>query len=217
VSRWSPSLITTANDRTMRVEVDLWNRSKAEYDRFIDHLKQAAAAGGRGLRDGQGLKRGQGEGLVSIRGILPVLPDLWANLTSMATAPVEKLGVLPVLPEFHSRKDPKKPLPAPPALTPGMYGKMRLVLQQFQDAHLIPSSAIYSQGGSPYLYLLDDKNVAHLYAIDIQVDDGKLALVNLIDPTTDAKRSLTDRDVVVASNQGELSEGQVVKTTVKEW
>jgi hypothetical protein len=195
VSRWSPSLITPSNDRTMRVEVDLWNHGKAEYDKFLSFLKQEAAAGSKRLKDGQGLKGGQGQGLEGI------------------------VGVLPVQPEFRSRHDPKKEVPAPPPLTPGMYGQMKLVLRQFQDAHLIPSHAIYSQGGSPYLYLVDGKHVAHLYSIDIQVDDGKLAKVSLIDMVNgvEVRRDLTDHDVIVASNQGELSEGQAVKPTPADW
>jgi hypothetical protein len=195
VSRWSPSLITPSNDRTMRVEVDLWNHGKAEYDKFLTFLKQEAAASSKRLKDGQGLKGGQGQGLEGL------------------------VGVLPVLPEYRSRDDRKKAVPAPPALTPGMYGQMKLVLRQFQDAHLIPSNAIYSQGGSPYLYLVDGHHVAHLHSIDIQVDDGKLAKVSLIETVNgvEVRRGLTDQDVIVVSNQGELSEGQAVKPTATDW
>jgi multidrug efflux pump subunit AcrA (membrane-fusion protein) len=175
VSRNSGSLITPSNDRTLRVEVDLWNRSADEYRKFVE---EETANGGKGLKG----------------------------------------GVLPLLPLARSRHDPKKELPAPPSLTPGMYGRMRLVLKKFQNAYLIPSSAIYSQGGSPYLYLAE-KNVARLVPIDVQVDDGKLAKVSLEETVNgaDVKRDLTDKDVIVASNQGELSDGQPVKPAASAW
>jgi multidrug resistance efflux pump len=172
VSRFSPSLITESNDRTMRVEVDLWNRSGGEYAAFVDKER---ATGGAGLKGG----------------VIPLLPEIRGRLGK------DYSGV-------H--------------LLPGMYGRMRLVLERIQNAHLIPSGAVFSQGGKPYVYLVQD-NVAHLTPVELQVDDGRLAKVVLTETVNheEIKRDPTDQDVIVLSNQGELSDGQVVRTTPADW
>ncbi len=50
VTRRSPSLQTPAHDRTMRVEVDFYNRSEAEYRQFLARAKQNKGAK---LKDGK--------------------------------------------------------------------------------------------------------------------------------------------------------------------
>jgi multidrug efflux pump subunit AcrA (membrane-fusion protein) len=171
VSRFSPSLITASSDRTMLVEVDLWNSSPDKYEPFV---KAAKARGLEGLRGK----------------VLPVLPSL---------------------------RGPKGPV-AEAQLLPGMYGTMRLMLQSFQNAHLIPTGAVFSQGGKPYVFVVKD-DVVHEYPVEVQVDDGVLAKVALIETVNgeDVKRDLQDDDVIVLSNQGQLSEGEMVKPTLTDW
>jgi multidrug efflux pump subunit AcrA (membrane-fusion protein) len=48
VTRFAPSLVTSAHDRTMRVEVDLWNESPEQYQKFIADKKNLAD-----LKEGQ--------------------------------------------------------------------------------------------------------------------------------------------------------------------
>jgi multidrug resistance efflux pump len=172
VSRFAPSLITASNDRTMRVEVDLWNRAPEKYPEFV---RRERAAGGAGLKD----------------------------------------GVYPLLPTVHRRG---ALAPEGAQLTPGMYGKMRLVLQRFQNAALIPSGAVFSQGGKPYVFLVRD-NAAYLTPVEVQVDDGNLAKVTLVETVNreEVKRDPTADDVLVLTNQGELSDSQPIKPTVTGW
>jgi multidrug efflux pump subunit AcrA (membrane-fusion protein) len=98
-------------------------------------------------------------------------------------------------------------------LYPGMFGTMRLVLRKFQDAFLVPSSAVFTQGGKPYIYQVKDGK-AHLVPVERQLDDGKLAKVAVIVRVGDeeVKQNLTGAEEIVATNQGELSDGQPVKT-----
>jgi multidrug efflux pump subunit AcrA (membrane-fusion protein) len=172
VSRYSGSLINEANDRTMRVEVDLWNRS---VEKFKEFQQKEKASGGAGLKD----------------------------------------GVMPLEPVFHG---PRAPEARAAHLLPGMYGRMRLVLQHFENAHLIPSGAVFSQGGKSYVYLVKN-NIAHLCPVEVQVDDGQLAKVLLVETINheEVKRDPTNEDILVLTNQGELSDGQLIRPTLTDW
>jgi multidrug resistance efflux pump len=102
-------------------------------------------------------------------------------------------------------------------LLPGMIGTMRLVFQT-QSAYLLPSSAVFSQGGKPYIYEVKN-GVAHLQPVEVQVDDGRLAKVAVIVQVgkEEVKKDLTGEEIIVASNQGELSDGQAVRATMVDW
>jgi multidrug resistance efflux pump len=169
VTRFAPSLINSANDRTMRVEVDLWNGDPAGYEAFIAREK---ASGGAGLKGGKE----------------PLLPTV------------------------------RGPVSGDVRLTPGMYGKMRLVLRKLTKVPLIPSSALVNQGGKSYLFLVQDGR-AHQYPVEVQVDDGKMAKVVLEETINgqDVPRELTPNDVIVYTNQGELTDGQAVRATPTKW
>lgn len=171
VTRFAPSLLNDANDRTMRVEVDLWNRSPEDYKAFLatenakpipfDDLQEARP---------------------------PLLPQLQGRL-----------------PSAHSQT----------LILPGMIGRMTLVLRKFQGARLVPVTAIVSHGGRPFIYLVQD-GVAHLQPVEVEIEDGKVALVQLLDSNGAITGGLTGDEVVIVSNQGELSEGQPVEPTLVE-
>jgi hypothetical protein len=169
VSRFSPSLINMANDRTMRVEVDLWNYDRAKYQSFI-----ATARANKGA-------------------------DL-------------KGGVEPLLPQVKGSVD------GDVRLTPGMYGTMRLVLKKLTKVPLIPSAALFTQGGRSYLFLVQS-GVARQHLVDVQVDDGTVAKV-VLHETVDGRptqRDLSANDVIVFTNQGELTDGQAVQPERTRW
>jgi multidrug efflux pump subunit AcrA (membrane-fusion protein) len=171
LTRWSPSLQTPAHDRTMRVEVDLYNRGPRSYQEFLAREK---ATGNADLKGGK----------------LPVFPEVSNRLK-------EKLGTN--------------------RLMPGMYGTMKLALRKFQNANLIPSQAVFSKGGKPYIFLVKD-GVAHLTPVEVQVDDGVLAKVVVTGgPRGERRRELTGDEQVVLNNQGELSDGQAVKPDLVNW
>jgi multidrug efflux pump subunit AcrA (membrane-fusion protein) len=173
VTRYSQSLQNPSDDRTMRVEMDLYNRGPKAYRDFLNREK-ATKPPFRGLKGGK----------------MPIFPEVSSRLR-------EKLGIT--------------------RLMPGMYGTMKLVLRNFRNAHLIPSQAVFSKGGKSYIYLVKD-DTAHLTTVDVQVDDGVLAKVVVLEGNRrDRRRELTPEDRIVLSNQGELSDAQTVKPSKVAW
>jgi HlyD family secretion protein len=170
VTRFAPSLVNAEHDRTMPVQVDLWNRDPALYDSFLKAEKAKPVP----------------------------FDDL-------------KKGPPPLLPEFTTRAGAAKPT----RLLPGMFGTMTLVLHKFEGARLLPSEALVSRGGRPYIYLAREGK-AHLQPVEVQVNDGKVAVVELLGANGALQGHLTGDEVVIVSNQGELSEGQPVAPTVAE-
>jgi multidrug resistance efflux pump len=171
VTRYSPSLLNPEHDRTMRVEVDLYNGSAAEYAAFVAREK---ATGNADLKSRR----------------LPSLPTLAGGQTR-----TEALGLLP-----------------------GQYGKMRLVLRSFQKAYLLPSSAVFSQGGTSYVFVVKDGRAIKV-PVEIQVDNGRTVKLVLLETVggAEVRRDLSGDEEIVASNQGELSNGQAVRITRVDW
>jgi HlyD family secretion protein len=171
VTRFSPSLQTPEHDRTMRVDVDLFNGSASDYARLVERAKASGNAGLKGRT-------------------LPVFPTINGDSSAGLAG----------------------------RLLPGMYGTMRLSLQKFADASLVPSTALVNEGGRHFLYLVKDGK-AKRALVDRQLDDGRLAKVALIETVggREVRRPLTGQETVVISNQGELSDGVAVKSTPTEW
>jgi multidrug resistance efflux pump len=167
VMRTSDTLETSEHDRTMRAEVDLFNGTAEEYQRFVARAKASG----------------------------------FADLKGRA---------LPLFPEGAAKA---KPGPGPDGrLLPGMFGTARLQLQKFADAFLVPSTALVSQGGRSFLYLVRDGRAVRV-PVEVQFYDGREAKVALLERVggQEVRRELTGDDVVVASNQGELADGQPVR------
>ncbi len=196
VTRFSPWIQN--HDRTMRVEVDLYNDTPENYQRYIAKIaadRVLAFAAHTPLDLASLLLSGQ---------------VFWNKETKSTNDP------LPQLPKVSGET-------ANPKLLPGMSGYMRLNLRSFRDAYLLPSSAVFTRGGKPYLMEVKD-GVAHLLPVHVQVNDGKLAKVTVIadagSPTNDEPevlRELTGNEVIILNRQSELSEGQPVKVTLEKW
>jgi multidrug efflux pump subunit AcrA (membrane-fusion protein) len=167
VTRFSPSLVSPEHDRTMRVEVDLYNGSAEEYAAFAAREKATGNA------------------------------DL-------------KSRKLPAFPAVAGQEKRTEPL----GLLPGQYGKMRLILRSFKTAYLLPSSAVFSQGGTSYVFLVKDGRAVKM-PVEIQADNGKTVKLVLLETVggAEVRRELTGEEEVVACNQGELSNGQAVRMT----
>lgn len=86
-------------------------------------------------------------------------------------------------------------------LLPGMYGTMRLMVRSFQNIDLLPSQVVSRRGGVPFVFVVDQGLIRQI-PVTVEFDDGTLC--RLRGP------GLTSASDVVASNQGELSEGQKV-------
>jgi multidrug resistance efflux pump len=104
-------------------------------------------------------------------------------------------------------------------LLPGMNGTMYIKLNQFDNAYLVPSSAVFIRGGKPYVALAD-KGQTHMAQVAVQVNDGKLAKIALIKRDAAGRETLvelTGREEIVASRQAELDEGQAIQANLQDW
>ncbi len=148
VSRFSP--IINPTDRMVRVEVDVYNGSADDYQRFVARqlsrttlpllspgLGGLAAAGAGHMSDLSAFKGG-GWGSV-------LVPD-WAG--------------------------------APPTarVVPGMTGTMRVALDNIAGAYLVPSTAVFTRGGVPAVMLVEDGRT-RVAPVTVQVNDGRVARV----------------------------------------
>src|SRR5262249_9008978 len=126
VTRRSPAI--DVGDRTMRVEVDLYNDGKENYAKFV-------ARGVANFLAPMGAS--QPAEIVMINAASRMY---WARNVKGYTSsfPLMPRVSGKSLQDFH--------------LLPGMSGYMRLMLQKFQDCYLIPSSAIFTRGGKPYIF-----------------------------------------------------------------
>jgi hypothetical protein len=97
---------------------------------------------------------------------------------------------------------------------------MKLRLQDLKNAPLLPSSAVFSQGGKPYIYLVKG-GVAHLVPVEVPFDDGVLAKVSVLERGGKGHglrgRDLRKDELVVLSNQGELSDRHPVTVNLVGW
>jgi hypothetical protein len=123
---------------------------------------------------------------------------------------------LPALPVVSGRAEAQQ-------LTPGMSGYMRLNLQAFHNAYLVPSSAVFTRGGKPYIMEVKD-GLTQLLSVHVQVDDGKLAKVSVIVRAESPERGepavlrdLTGDEVILLNRQTEIGDGQAVKVTLEKW
>jgi multidrug resistance efflux pump len=188
VTRFPPSLSNPEHDRTMIVEVDLWNGSKEEYDQKI-----------KDDRFRSGLKKGMPG---DPRKGMPILPEI------RGVPGVKEIKGLPGTKDTTVAGRQLR-------LLPGMFGEMTLVLRKFENTYMLPSAVIITPGGFPYIYVVRD-NKAHLQPVRVQVDDGKLVKVELLDNDGVVLGDLTGTEEIIVSNQGELAEGQLVKPTLVE-
>ena len=173
VTRYPDSLVNPRKDRTLPVEVDLWNEDPAEYAKKMNDKKFTDR-----------LKKG---------------------------LPGDPLNGRPIVPQIKGKLAAGRRM----HLMPGMFGDMTLVLQKFDHAYLLPSKAIVTIGGYEYIYVVQDGK-AHLQPVKVTADDGKLALLELLNSNGEVVGPLTGKEEVIVTNQGELSEGQLVKPTLLE-
>jgi len=109
-------------------------------------------------------------------------------------------------------------------LKPGMYGSMKLILQRFDKAHLVPSGAVFERNGKTYIFEVRDE-VAALVPVHVQFEDGIEAkiikLVRQISQKTGEPETVTlelsGNEEIIRSGQGEIADGQRVRSHLVEW
>lgn len=188
-------------DRTMRVEVDLYNGTRADYDRYV------------------------ARGLATYFTAFAMPAPLETALSASAARSVwsANLKGRPELVPPYPTVSGEQPANQSRRLLPGMYGSMRLMLSQFQGSYLLPSGAVFSKGGKLYIARVKDGKVQML-PVRVQIDDGMLTKLQVIvreaDPIrgeSEQTRELAGDEEIVRGNQGELTEGQSVNATLVNW
>ena len=118
---------------------------------------------------------------------------------------------------------PPSPADSPRRLVPGMTGAMKLLLRRFADAYVLPSRAVYTRGGKPYILVVRD-GVTHQVPVRVQVNDGRVAQVAVVTRRKDATGAarevlaeLTGDELVVDTRQLELGDGAAVAPAVTDW
>jgi multidrug resistance efflux pump len=200
VARVSRSIQNT--DRTMRVEVDLWNDTPTNYNRFKSKCL------------GTWLSSLSASSPLGFAPLMAAGVDTWSKEVKDPSDP------FPTLPEASEKND------TPLTLLPGMSGYMRLNLRQFRGAFLLPSCAIFSQGGKAYIMearRVESHTLSHMIPVRVQINDGRYARVSIIaqeaDPShgkTEVLRELTGNEVIILSRQVEIGEGQELEVHLEE-
>jgi multidrug resistance efflux pump len=197
ITRFSRSI--RDKDRTMRVEMDLYNDGEAKYNEFV-----AKGVGGFLARLGS----------VS-------LPESITLAAASRTAWGQRMKAgddpMPLMPTVTGRALRAR------RLLPGMSGTMRLLLNRFANSYLLPSCAVFSKAGRPHIMEVVDGK-AHLVPVHVDLNDGKLAKIRLIVQEGNPKlgvqevlQKLTGHEEIVASRQQELSDGQAVQPCPEDW
>jgi multidrug resistance efflux pump len=197
VTRFAPSVMN--QDRTMRVEVDLFNGDVSEYARYLGQYFScrfavtAAAAPAQAVALAAGGRDALGPRLKSISDPLPLFPHVEGGAAGATR------------------------------LLPGMSGQMRVQLQKFADAFLLPSSAVFTRGGKPYILEVRDGKT-ELVPVRVQVNDGRLAKVAVVARSNNIRtgesetiRELNGTEMIVASRQVEIGAGHAVRTVLEDW
>jgi HlyD family secretion protein len=194
LTRFTP--VIDAGDRRVRVEVDLFNGSHEEYQQRTGR-SIAAALTSLGVMSPLNAAASTGVDCCQLR------------LTHKGT-----LDAFPSCPGWNGGKR---------HLIPGMNGSMQLVLNQFSDAYLLPASAVFSVGGTPFILVVEDGRTRRL-PVKVQVNDGKLVKLAVVESSRDphgrrqeSTHELTGNELIVASRQMEVGEGQRVKVVAGEW
>ena len=197
VSRFAPAV--QASDRTVRVELDLFNDGAMAYKSFL--AKSLAA---------------------SLAPLAAVTPFGRASLESAGReiTRLDRKGAedrLPPLPMISGS------VSGEPRLLPGMVGTIRLQLRRFADAYVLPATAVFSRGGKTYILEVRG-GVTTLVPVVVQVSDGSVAKVALVTKTSDGRGGTRDvlghlngSEEIVVSRQQEFPPGKPVKTALGHW
>jgi multidrug efflux pump subunit AcrA (membrane-fusion protein) len=192
VTRFSSSIDPT--DRTRRVEVDVYNGTRRDYQKM---LVRAAAE----------------------TAIAPMVPlDPFTSVVAAGTAQVLTKADHKGWHEGAALTPDWGDDPRPGLIIPGMNATARVYLDRFTNAYLLPASAVYSKGGRAYLLTVQD-GVTKAVPVAVLVNDGRLVRVGVLGTVNGrpVTRELTGKEVIVSARQQEVGEGQRVEPVFEEW
>lgn len=149
VTRFAP--VIDGSDRTLRVELDIYNGTPSDYRSFQAAALAGAAAplaGGTGLGSAGAFLAAEAQRQMCTKG-----------LSDRAPVCLGPSGAGP--------------------LVPGMTASMKVFLDRVATAHLLPASAAYVRGGKTYVLLVRD-GVTVEVPVRVQVNDGRMVKVGLL-------------------------------------
>lgn len=200
ITRYSSMI--DGKDRTLRLELDVYNGTRAGFNELI--------ARGVGLE----LATASPSSPLSVLAVFAAGRATWAK---------EMKGKLTEFPQYPGSLADKIDASQSGVLQPGMYGTIRLVFRQLAGARLLPASVVFSQGGKQMVAVVEN-GAARLIPVRVQVNDGIMAKIVLIEKEADALkgtpeelRDPKDGEQFVLNNQAELSNGSKVNVTPTKW
>jgi hypothetical protein len=104
-------------------------------------------------------------------------------------------------------------------IVPGTTATVRLDLERFADAYLLPSGAVFGRAGQSYILVVEN-GVTRSVPVSVQVNDGRLVKVATVVPAAGGRqvtRELTGNEVIVSTRQLEVGDGQKVEAVVESW
>lgn len=181
-------------DRTMRVEVDVYNGTQEEYRAMLARCAVEAT-------------------------ILPQVPlDPFAAAAAMRLGHLLSRGETKGWQEGRALNPDWGPTGRYTAIVPGTAATMKLDLDRFAHAMMLPVGAVYGKAGQSYILVVED-GVTRDVPVAVQVNDGRLVKV-AIQTTVGGRRvtrELTGSEVIVATRQVEIGEGQRVQPVFEKW
>ncbi|HJZ92797.1 MAG TPA: efflux RND transporter periplasmic adaptor subunit [Gemmataceae bacterium] len=192
VTRFSP--VIDGQDKNMRVEVDVFNGPRSEFEQFLSQTYAEVIA-----------PLGPGNGIGAAAAALAA--DRHRQLFHKGVS--ENLAVCPEV-ATGSRARP---------IVPGMTARMKVYLDRVSAAYLLPASAVYASGGLNYILLVQNGRTRQV-PVRVQVNDGRMAKVALLPRPGEMGagfRDLTGAEEVVLSRQLEVGDGVRVKTVPGDW
>lgn len=190
VTRYSPAIDVT--DRTMRVELDIFNGTRTEFTAFLAdaHAEALTPFGG-------------GNGLGITAGFLAA--ERHRQLLHKGVS--EGTAVCLDMPSGTGQRP----------LVPGMKSTMRVYLDRVSTAYLLPANAVYVQGGKTYILLVRD-GITHQVLVQVQVNDGRMAKVGMLPVDgPGGVQELNGTEEVVVSRQSEVGDGAKVRSVLGDW
>lgn len=192
VTRFSPYIDPA--DRTMRVEVDVYNGDAAGFAGLL--LRTAAQTT-----------------------FAPLIPaDPRAAAVAAAAGPIrtrfDRKGSADATVLMPTTAAGSTPRP----VVAGMTATMRVFLDRFSDSYVVPTGAVFSRAGQQYVLLVEN-GVTRGVPVSVQLNDGRLAKIALMDATggQPMSRELTGSEVIVSARQAEIGDGQKVEPVFDAW
>jgi HlyD family secretion protein len=192
ITRFSPSIDTT--DRTMRVEVDVFNGSAEEYQKLLGRAAADHTLSSLVPLDPLAMAAAAGAGMVRSR----ASHKGWTDGNAL---PADRTG------DGRFRQ-----------IVPGTMANVRVSLDNFADARLLPSGAVFNRAGQPYILLVED-GVTRAVPVVVQVNDGRLVKVAMTS-TVGGRQTVTEltgNEQVVATRQVEVGDGVKVNPVAAAW